>query len=166
MIFTVISIVSGENVSLLGQNVVLVLLAWQYSAKTSSPVQSTEKILVAAFFVVYIAGIINTLPEEYLHLLMSSTWPILLYARGSQVFATFMDRHTGNLSIVTTSMALFGGIVRILTTIQETGDMVVISGYILSVSLSLLMFIQYWMYLGRTTEILKKAEESKKAKKE
>ena len=88
---------------------------------------------------------------------MSSTWPILLYARGSQVFETFREKHTGNLSIVTTSMALFGGTIRILTTLQETGDMVVIAGYLLSVSLSLLMFIQYWMYLAKTKEILEQA---------
>jgi len=148
---------SGENISLLGQNVVLILLAWHYLTKTSSPVQSTEKILVVGFFVTYILGVIHTLPEDYRSLLMSSTWPILLYARGSQVFETFREKHTGNLSIVTTSMAVFGGTIRILTTLQETGDMVVIAGYLLSVSLSLLMFIQYWIYLAKTKEILEQA---------
>ena len=102
------------------------------------------------------------LPDDYRHLLMGSAFPVMLYARGSQVFETFLVRHTGNLSIVTTSMSLIGAIIRILTTIKETGDMVVISGYVLSGSLSLMMFIQYWMYLARTTEILKKTEESKK----
>ena len=157
---------SGENVSLLVQNVVLILLAWNFSTKTSSPVQSKEKLGAVLFFVVYLGGVMQTLPDEYRHLLMSSTWPVMLYARGSQVFETFVVRHTGNLSIVTTTMNLVGAIIRILTTIKETGDMVVISGYLLSGSLSLMMFIQYWMYLARTTEILEKSEASKKKKEE
>ena len=108
----------------------------------------------------------QALPEDYRYLLMSSTWPVMLYARGSQVLETFSVRHTGNLSIVTTSMNLIGAVIRIMTTLKETGDMVVISGYILSGSLSAMMFIQYWIYLPRTTEMLKKSSESKKAKKE
>jgi len=153
----------GENVSLLVQNAILIVMAWNFSTKTSSPVKSQEKMMVVLCSVVYLGGIMKALPEEYRHLLMGSTWPIMLYARGSQVFETFSVKHTGNLSIVTTSMSLVGSMIRILTTIKETGDMVVISGYLLSGSLSLMMFIQYWMYLARTTEILKKTEESKKA---
>lgn len=144
------------------QNATLILMAWNFSSKDNSPVQFLEKMLVVVCFVVYSGGVMKVLPEDYLHLLMSSTWPVMLYARGSQVFETYSVRHTGNLSIVTTSMNLFGAIIRILTTIKETGDMVVISGYLLSGSLSLMMFIQYWMYLAKTNEILQKSEESNK----
>jgi len=152
----------GENVSLLVQNAILILMAWNFSSKEKNPVQSLEKMLVVVCFVVYSGGVMKALPEDYLHLLMSSTWPVMLYARGSQVFETYSVRHTGNLSIVTTSMNLFGAIIRILTTIKETGDMVVISGYLLSGSLSLMMFIQYWMYMAKTNEMLQKSEESNK----
>jgi len=153
----------GENFSLLVQNAVLVVMVWKFSTKTSSPVQSQERMLVVLCSVVYFGGVMKALPEDYWHLLMSLTWPVMLYARGSQVFETFSVRHTGSLSIVTTSMNLLGAMIRILTTMKETGDMVVISGYLLSGFLSLMMFIQYWMYLEKTTEILKKTEESKKA---
>jgi len=153
-------------VSLFVQNVILINMAWNYSTKTSSPVGSREKTLVVLLFVLYLGGIMQALPEDYRYLLMSSTWPVMLYARGSQVLETFSVRHTGNLSIVTTSMNLIGAVIRIMTTLKETGDMVVISGYILSGSLSAMMFIQYWIYLPRTTEMLKKSSESKKAKKE
>uniref|UniRef100_A0A7S0UFM2 Mannose-P-dolichol utilization defect 1 protein homolog n=1 Tax=Pseudo-nitzschia delicatissima TaxID=44447 RepID=A0A7S0UFM2_9STRA len=155
----------GENCSLLAQNAILVVLAWKFAAK-QSPVKSQEKLLVAIFGVVYVGGILKFLPEEHRHLLMSSTWPVLLYARGSQVFETYLAKHTGSLSIVTTTMNLVGSIIRILTTIKETGDMVVISGYLLGGGLSLLMFLQYWLYLAKTTEISKAAEDSKKEKKE
>jgi len=97
---------------------------------------------------------------------MGSTWPVMLYARGSQVLQTFAVGHTGNLSIITISMTLSGSMIRIATTLKETGDMVVIAGYLLSGSLSLIMFGQYWLYLSKTTEILKKADDAASKKKE
>ena len=157
---------SAENISLALQNSVLIVLAWRFSASTNLPVKNNEKTLVVLVFVIYLIGILNFLPEEHRHLLMGSTWPIMLFSRGSQVLATFAAGHTGSLSIITISMNLAGVIVRIFTTIKETGDMAVISSYLLSLSLGLTMFVQYWMYLSKTTEILKLAEASKMTKKE
>jgi mannose-P-dolichol utilization defect 1 len=137
----------GENLSLLVQNIILVLLAWQYS---STPVGVQEKVLVVLGYGAYVIAVMKLLPEDMLYLLMSSTWPVMLYARGSQVFATFQVKHTGQLSIVTTSMNLVGALIRIGTTMKETGDTVVLAGYLLSCALSLLMFVQYFMYLKNT----------------
>ena len=156
---------SGENLSLLLQNAVLVSLAWRFAA-AEAPVPARERAGVVTGFVAYCAAILLVLPDDQRHLLMGSTWPVLLYARGSQVLQTFSVGHTGNLSIVTTSMTLSGAMVRIGTTLKETGDMVVIAGYLLSVSLSLIMFVQYWLYLSKTTEILKNAEDAASKKKE
>lgn len=117
-------------------------------------------------FVLYCIGSLNFLPDEYRHLLMSTTWPVMLFSRGSQIYETYTVKHTGNLSIVTTSMSLVGAAIRILTTLKETGDMVVLSGYILSGSLSLIMFIQYWMYLERTNELENKKTTMKEDEKE
>jgi hypothetical protein len=114
-------------------------MAWQFS---STPIQAQEKVMVVLGYGLYIVGVLNFLPEEMRYLLMSSTWPVMLYARGSQVLATFQVKHTGQLSIVTTSMNLVGSLIRIGTTLKETGDMVVLSGYILSGVLSFLMFVQ------------------------
>jgi mannose-P-dolichol utilization defect protein 1 len=95
-------------------------------------------------------------------MLMSATWPVMLYARGSQVLETYGVKHTGNLSIVTTSMNLVGALIRILTTINETGDVVVLAGYLLSGGLSFIMFVQYWLYLQETMKLSKDTKEKKK----
>jgi mannose-P-dolichol utilization defect protein 1 len=152
----------GENASLLIQNYVLVAMAWQFS---TSPIKSQEKVLAIAGLTFYIISVLNFLPESSLYLLMSSTWPVMLYARGSQVLETFRVKQTGNLSIITTSMSLVGALIRIGTTLKETGDTVVLSGYLLSCSLSFAMFVQYWMYLEKTTQVAKEMKEVK-AKKE
>jgi len=151
----------GENISLSIQNTALVVMTWNFLSKTDAPVRSNEMITTSTFFVLYCIITLSFLPSEYRYLLMSSTWPVMSYARGSQIYKTFLVKHTGNLSIITTSMSLFGSTIRILTTLKETGDMVVLSGYVLSGSLSFIMFIQYWMYLNRTTEISSKIESKK-----
>jgi mannose-P-dolichol utilization defect protein 1 len=148
----------GENLSLLAQNAILVLMAWRFC---STPVHAKEKIMVVLGFGLYIVGVLNFLPEDMRYLLMSSTWPVMLYARGSQVLATFQDKHTGQLSIVTTSMNLVGSLIRIGTTLKETGDMVVLSGYILSGVLSFLMFVQHFLYLSNTKKEMKSSQEKK-----
>eukprot|EP00934_Nitzschia_sp_Nitz4_P003912 Nitzschia sp. Nitz4//scaffold347_size17400//11893//12750//NITZ4_008836-RA/size17400-augustus-gene-0.35-mRNA-1//-1//CDS//3329548669//3902//frame0 len=150
----------GENLSLLAQNIVLVLMAWQYSA---SPVPASEKPLAVLGFAVFVVGVLNVLPEEYRYLLMSSTWPVMLYARGSQVLETFQVKHTGQLSIVTTTMNLVGSLIRIGTTLKETGDTVMLAGYLLSGGLSLLMFLQYFMYLENTKKLAASSKEKKES---
>ncbi|KAL3902417.1 MAG: hypothetical protein SGILL_010830, partial [Bacillariaceae sp.] len=144
-------------------NVVLVALSWTYSNKTATPVTMQEKVMVIVGFVAYIAAVLQYLPEEYWSFLMSSTWPIMVYARCSQIWGTFKAKSTGNLSIVTTSMNLFGAAIRILTTMQETGgDFFVLGGYLLSGSLSSIMFGQYWWYLKNTLKTSKEAGKKKK----
>jgi hypothetical protein len=141
-------------------------MTWNFLSKTDSPVQLKEKFMILIGFVLYCIGSLNFLPNEYRHLLMSTTWPVMLFSRGSQIYETYNVKHTGNLSIVTTSMSLVGAAIRILTTLKETGDIVVLSGYILSGSLSLIMFIQYWMYLVRTNELANKKTAMKEDEKE
>mmetsp|Transcript_8698 Transcript_8698/g.18189 ORF Transcript_8698/g.18189 Transcript_8698/m.18189 type:complete len:258 (-) Transcript_8698:494-1267(-) len=152
----------GENVMLLIQNVILIILAWDFSSKTGAPVHLQEKITIGLSFGLYSVGALKLLPEGYLYLLMSMVWPIMLYARGSQVYATYCDKHTGNLSIVTTSMSLIGSAIRILTSLQETGDMVSVFCFLFTFLLSLMMFIQYWYYLENTNRLVKETDGAKK----
>jgi mannose-P-dolichol utilization defect protein 1 len=95
---------------------------------------------------------------------MSATWPVMLYARGSQVLETFQVKHTGNLSIVTTIMNLVGALIRVGTTLKETGDTVVLSGYLLSLLLSVVMFVQNWMYYEKTLQVAQEMMDAKAKK--
>jgi mannose-P-dolichol utilization defect protein 1 len=151
----------GENVSLLIQNIILIIMAWQLSRQSPSSSRASleEQVSVIVGFFAYLVAILQFLQKDYYYLLLSATWPVMLYARGSQVYETFFVKHTGNLSVVTTSMNLVGSLIRIGTTIQETGDVIVLVGYMMSGALSFIMFIQYWLYLPNTIKAL---EEEKK----
>ena len=134
-------------------------MAWQFS---STPVQVSERIMVLLGYIAYVVVVLQFLPDDMRYLLMSSTWPVMLYARGTQVLETFQAKSTGQLSIVTTSMNLVGSLIRIGTTLKETGDMVVLSGYLLSGGLSLIMFVQHFLYLDGTKKTVKTSSEKKK----
>lgn len=139
----------GENASLLIQNFVLIAMAWNLSA---TPVTAQEKLVSSGSFVAFSIFVMYLLPENLWYLLMSGTWPVMIYARGSQILETFQVKHTGNLSIVTTSMNLVGSLIRVGTTVQETGDKIILAGYILSFLLSFAMFVQYFLYLKNTQQ--------------
>ncbi|CAJ1952512.1 unnamed protein product [Cylindrotheca closterium] len=145
----------GENASLLIQNFVLIAMAWNLSA---TPVLTQEKVISSGGFVAFSIAVMYLLPEDLRYLLMSGTWPVMIYARGSQILETFQVKHTGNLSIVTTSMNLVGSLIRVGTTVQETGDVVILAGYILSFLLSFAMFVQYFLYLKNTREFATKSK--------
>lgn len=134
-------------------------MAWQFS---STPVQVHEKIMVVVGYGAYVLVVLQFLPDDLRYLLMSSTWPVMLYARGTQVLETFRAKSTGQLSIVTTSMNLVGSLIRIGTTLKETGDMIVLSGYLLSGGLSFIMFVQYFLYLDKPKTTMKTGSEKKK----
>lgn len=139
-------------------------MAWAFSTKTATPVSVQERLLVTVALVLHFMAVLNRLPDEYRYVLLSSTWPVMLYARGTQVLETFRVKHTGNLSIVTTSMNLVGSLIRILTTLQETGDSVVLGGYLLSGGLSFIMFVQYWLYLKNTRKVSEEMKREAKKK--
>lgn len=145
----------GENASLLIQNFILIAMAWDLSV---TPVTMQEKVVSSGGFVAFSIFVMYLLPDNLRSLLMSGTWPVMIYARGSQILETFQVKHTGNLSIVTTSMNLVGALIRVGTTVQETGDVVILAGYVLSFLLSFAMFVQYFLYLKNTKEFASKSK--------
>jgi mannose-P-dolichol utilization defect protein 1 len=77
-------------------------------------------------------------------------------------------KHTGAQSLITNTLNLVGGLARIFTTLNETGDMTVVMGFLLSVALNATIFAQYWVYKANTEKFLaelkaeRKEEDTKK----
>jgi mannose-P-dolichol utilization defect 1 len=149
----------GENVSLLVQTVILVLMSWQFSP---TKVNLQEQLVVVFGALLYCLVVLVLLPVENQYLLMTTIWPISIYARGNQIFETFSCKHTGSLSIVTTSLNVMGNAIRILTTLKETGDVVLVLSYFLGLFLNLVMWGQYWYYLENTRKLSQEMQEKKK----
>jgi PQ loop repeat len=150
----------GENLALFVQSLIIVYLMWEYSAP---PASLLERGIVNLIVAVYIVLLITTLPKSYYYLLMTSIMPVLFYSRGSQILETYRCQHTGAQSIVTNTMNLVGGLIRILTTIKEVGwDMAILGSYSLSCTLNLIVFLQFFYYRKNTVLFLSNLQSKKK----
>lgn len=147
----------GENASLFIQALIIMALFWGYSKASWN-----ERILVFIAALFYFVFVFSILSEDYYYALMTSVMPILLVSRGSQILETIRCEHTGAQSIITVAMNLTGGLIRILTTLQEMGwDFAVLSTYIMSTMINLVMFGQYFYYQKNTKVFLEKLQTDK-----
>jgi hypothetical protein len=152
----------GENGALLFQSMAIIFMMWHF---TETPkVSMQERVLAGGFAGVYVVAVTTMLTKDLHYLLMAAIWPVLLYARGSQIMETWQIQHTGANSILTTTLNLVGGMLRILTTIKEVGwDMAVLSGFILSASMNAVVFLQYFYYRSNTEKFMKELKEKKQS---
>jgi hypothetical protein len=63
-----------------------------------------------------------------------------------QVVTNYRNGHTGQLSAITVFMLAFGSLARIFTSIQETGDSIVIMTYVASSAVNVLLALQVLLY--------------------
>jgi len=145
----------GENAALILQSIVIVLLAWKFTPS----VTFTEKAVVGVIAFAYSVFVSNILPPNQYYLLMAAIWPAMIYARGSQIYATYQVKHTGAQSIITTTMNLAGSSIRILTTLKEVGwDVPALTGFGISVVLNSIAFVQHWLYWENTEKFVRQLE--------
>jgi hypothetical protein len=144
----------GENIALTLQSLMIILLIWRYTSQPKVSLQ--EQVIASVVFLVYVICSYIFLPKHLHYVLLSLNWPVLLYSRGSQIMETFSLQHTGAQSIVTNGLNLVGGLIRILTTIQEVGwDMAVLTGFGLSTLLNMVLVSQNIFYRENTEKFIK-----------
>jgi mannose-P-dolichol utilization defect protein 1 len=144
----------GENASLLMQTLVLVAMLWKFGAEEKD-VSRKEPMSVILFAVGYVVVILWLLPKDWYSLLMTSIVPILVYARGLQIYKTQQCQHTGAQSVVTLTMNVAGGCVRILTTLQEIGwDTALLFSTGTGCLINIIMLLQYFYYKSNTDKFL------------
>ena len=59
-----------------------------------------------------------------------------------EVISNYRNGHTGQLSAVTVFLLAAGAVIRVFTSIQETGDKVIISTYVVSSAVNMLLLLQ------------------------
>jgi len=80
--------------------------------------------------------------------------PMILLGKLIQIVTNFRNGHTGQLSAVTSFLLSLGAIARIFTSIQETGDNIIILTYICSSVVNTIIALQVIMYWNKTSEAL------------
>ncbi|XP_017774061.1 PREDICTED: mannose-P-dolichol utilization defect 1 protein homolog [Nicrophorus vespilloides] len=88
--------------------------------------------------------------------------PILLTGKLAQAYTNYKNGHTGQLSAVTVIMLFAGSVARIFTSIQETGDSMVIITYLASSSANAVILMQLMYYWNVDITKTKKQKSKKK----
>ena len=70
-----------------------------------------------------------------------------------QVTANFRNSSTGQLSAITQFLLFVGALIRVLTTISETGDMMVLTSYLISGVLNGVILAQIFYYWNKSSQL-------------
>ncbi|KAF8571725.1 hypothetical protein P879_01265 [Paragonimus westermani] len=112
-----------------------------------------------AFVVLYggaLAVILSpVVPTSILYTLQTLNVPVMLSSKFLQIIVNWRNGSTGQLSAVTLLLFALGSTARIFTSIQETGDNLIILTYILSTLCNYALVAQllyYWKSPIRSTE--------------
>lgn len=88
--------------------------------------------------------------------------PLIISSKLVQAWLNFKNGHTGNLSAITVTMLFVGSTVRIFTSIQETGDKLIILSFTLASAVNLLLVTQILLYWNTTNQFIEKTLSKKK----
>ncbi|KAF6215053.1 hypothetical protein GE061_009802 [Apolygus lucorum] len=116
--------------------------------------------LVYLIIVYVLAG--GLTPIDTLWALQAISVPIMFFGRLAQAYTNYKNKGTGQLSAATCSLLLFGSTARVFTSIQETGDFIVILTYALATISNAMIVSQFIMY--RKPAVPKQAMKEKKTK--
>lgn len=80
--------------------------------------------------------------------------PITVSGKLLQALVNYKNGHTGHLSAVSMVLLFLGGLARIFTSIQETGDSLMIVTFCVAASANLLLVLQIFYYWAATQRFL------------
>merc|ERR1711871_1390874 len=149
----------GEELVILAQNIVLVFLLWKYKDPAFGIIHIILVSLAWLALGVWVLGLDGEAPVvTVLPLLTIGATAI---SRCPQAYANFAQGHTGQLSLISTSLNFVGSLARIFTTLTELSDNLKLAGYVVSASLNFILIVQmlwYWTATEKATanEVKKK----------
>lgn len=117
----------GDASFLAVQTVAIAGLVLHYGGSVAKVVAFLLSYVSAAFILMGGMTSVDTLWS-----LQALNIPILVAGKMTQAYTNYTNGSTGQLSAVTCFMLFFGSLARIFTSIQETGDQLIIVTYILS----------------------------------
>jgi mannose-P-dolichol utilization defect 1 len=158
----------GDGTFLAAQTAAIAALIFFYGQK--SPTRAVLfTVLYGALVFILMGGMTS---REFLWSAQGFNVPILLVGKLSQALANYKNGSTGQLSAATVFMLFSGSLARIFTSVQETGDTMMIITYSVSTFANAVIVAQmlyYWNRAPKTATAAVPAQDvkpkSKKAKK-
>lgn len=139
----------GDNTFLALQTAIIgMMVLWYSGAKTKSTIFG-----LAYLTMVYV--LCTATPMNILTALENCIIPILLAGKLTQAWTNYCNSSTGQLSATTAFLLLAGSLARIFTSIQETGDSMIILTFCVSSFVNAIIAAQVIYYWNSTDTELK-----------
>uniref|UniRef100_A0AC35TQE2 Mannose-P-dolichol utilization defect 1 protein homolog n=1 Tax=Rhabditophanes sp. KR3021 TaxID=114890 RepID=A0AC35TQE2_9BILA len=110
---------------------------------------------LAACWATFLAIAYNYIPFSVLTLLQTATIPIMVISKGIQIYENQKNKSTGVLSFISATLSLAGCLARVFTSIQETGDNLIIVSFGIAALLNGVIFAQFLMFWNSTAMKIK-----------
>jgi len=141
----------GESLFMSIQTCLMVVMYFYY---TSRPLPGVVfPFLYGGICYVLVSGLT---PMSFLVQFVSLNVVFLVISRLLQIVANFRNGHTGQLSFIMVLMLFLGAMARIFTTIQETGDKVMLVTFLVSTALNATLVCQVLYYWNVKPDVKKK----------
>ncbi|CAG9121403.1 unnamed protein product [Plutella xylostella] len=150
----------GEGVFLAIQTSIIAALVIHYGGA------STKAFMFLATYVGAISALLSGYtPVHVLWSMQAMTVPIVFIAKSIQFITNYRNGSTGQLSAITCLLLFGGSIARIFTSIQETGDLILIVTYLVSTAANGAIVLQLFWYwnVDKTTTKNKNKKRKKQA---
>ena len=143
----------GEGLILLVQNIIIFCICWKYDTYQSSDKNNMSfSLLVVSFLFLCYKGLFN---DNIWKIIGSASTILSMGSRITQIIMSYRSKSTGPLSTITYGFNMIGNIARIFTTLKETKDLIIASGFVISFVLNLIIFLQI-IYYNRKDKDTKK----------
>ncbi|XP_078491706.1 mannose-P-dolichol utilization defect 1 protein [Ciona intestinalis] len=143
----------GDAFFLMLQNVFIGAMIQHYKGKTGTG--GAFVVLYSTIVYILISGFT---PLSVLSALQASLMPAVVIAKLIQALDNYKNGSTGQLSAITVFLMFIGSLARIFTSIQETGDNLVVLNYIVSSTSNGVIAFQILWYWNANVATKKKAE--------
>ncbi|XP_061137371.1 mannose-P-dolichol utilization defect 1 protein-like [Syngnathus typhle] len=144
----------GEALFVMLQTVVIGFLIQYYSGRTG------RGVLFALLYLGVLSFLLTPLaPATVLTAMQASNMPAIIVSRVIQAATNFRNGHTGQLSALTVIILFAGSLARIFTSVQETGDTLLVVTYVVSVACNGLVVAQVLYYWKSTERFLQNQRE-------
>lgn len=145
----------GECLIILFENIIIFLLFWKYKKEKYSNIKNIIFSIIIILFLFLGLGL-DIYNEKIWKITYSSTFSLTCLSRFSQLYSSYKAKSTGPLSAFNFLYGVCANLIRIFTSIKETGDSMLIFNYFVNSILNFTVFLQIIYYNKYNVESNKK----------
>ncbi|EGT60521.1 hypothetical protein CAEBREN_00817 [Caenorhabditis brenneri] len=135
----------GDSFFVAVQLVIIILQIFLFSGQTLLSVGFLGAVSAVTYGVVS-----QMIPMHVLTWVQAAGIPIVVTSKLLQIFQNYRAQSTGQLSLISVFLQFAGTVARVFTSVQDTGDSLLIVSYSTAAVLNGLIFAQFFMYWNKT----------------